>query len=59
MPTVAAINGDCLGGGCELALACTYRVAADETSISIGLPEVKLGLIPAWAAQRDCRSASD
>lgn len=46
--TVAAINGDCLGGGCELALACQWRVAADQTSISIGLPEVKLGLIPAW-----------
>lgn len=48
MPTVAAINGDCLGGGCELALACTYRVIADDGAISIGLPEVKLGLIPAW-----------
>jgi 3-hydroxyacyl-CoA dehydrogenase/enoyl-CoA hydratase/3-hydroxybutyryl-CoA epimerase len=48
MPTVAAINGDCLGGGCELALACTYRVAANDPAISIGLPEVKLGLIPAW-----------
>ena len=48
IPTVAAINGDCLGGGFELALACTYRVAADDASISIGLPEVKLGLIPAW-----------
>ncbi len=47
-PTVAAINGDCLGGGFELALACRKRVAADSTSISIGLPEVKLGLIPAW-----------
>jgi 3-hydroxyacyl-CoA dehydrogenase/enoyl-CoA hydratase/3-hydroxybutyryl-CoA epimerase len=48
MPTVAAINGDCLGGGMELALACTYRVAADDGSITAGLPEVKLGLIPAW-----------
>jgi 3-hydroxyacyl-CoA dehydrogenase/enoyl-CoA hydratase/3-hydroxybutyryl-CoA epimerase len=48
MPTIAAINGDCLGGGFELALACRYRVAADDGSISIGLPEVKLGLIPAW-----------
>src|SRR5689334_20890488 len=48
MPTVAAINADCLGGGFELALSCRYRVAADETSISIGLPETKLGLIPAW-----------
>ncbi len=48
MPTVAAINGDCMGGGYELALACTYRVASDNTSINIGLPETKLGLIPAW-----------
>ena len=48
VPTVAAINGDCLGGGFELALACRSRVAADDPSISIGLPEVKLGLIPAW-----------
>lgn len=48
MPTVAAINADCLGGGFELALACKYRVAADETNISIGLPEIKLGLVPAW-----------
>jgi 3-hydroxyacyl-CoA dehydrogenase/enoyl-CoA hydratase/3-hydroxybutyryl-CoA epimerase len=48
MPTIAAINGDCLGGGFELALACRYRVAADDGSISVGLPEVKLGLIPAW-----------
>ncbi len=46
--TVAAINGDCLGGGFELALACQHRVAVDETAISIGLPEVKIGLIPAW-----------
>ncbi|MCE9589431.1 MAG: enoyl-CoA hydratase/isomerase family protein [Planctomycetes bacterium] len=46
--TVAAINGHCLGGGFELALACTYRVAADEGTINIGLPEVKLGMIPAW-----------
>jgi 3-hydroxyacyl-CoA dehydrogenase/enoyl-CoA hydratase/3-hydroxybutyryl-CoA epimerase len=48
MPTVAAISGDCLGGGFEMALACRYRVAADDTKISIGLPETKLGLIPAW-----------
>ena len=48
MPTVAAINGDCLGGGTELALACNYRVAAADGAISIGLPETKLGLIPAW-----------
>jgi 3-hydroxyacyl-CoA dehydrogenase/enoyl-CoA hydratase/3-hydroxybutyryl-CoA epimerase len=48
MPTAAAINGDCLGGGLELALACTVRVAASDTSISIGLPETKLGILPGW-----------
>jgi len=47
-PTVAAINGDCLGGGYELALSCKARVAADEASINIGLPEVKLGILPGW-----------
>lgn len=47
-PTVAAINGDCLGGGLELALACQYRVASEEGSINIGLPEVKLGILPGW-----------
>lgn len=47
-PTVAAINGDCLGGGMELALACTWRVTADDGSISIGLPEVKIGILPGW-----------
>ncbi len=48
LPTVAAIGGDCLGGGFELALACRHRLAADDPSISIGLPEIKLGLIPGW-----------
>jgi 3-hydroxyacyl-CoA dehydrogenase / enoyl-CoA hydratase / 3-hydroxybutyryl-CoA epimerase len=48
MPTAAAINADCLGGGLELALACTMRVAVNEGSISIGLPEVKLGILPGW-----------
>ncbi len=48
MPTVAAIGGDCLGGGLELALACRVRIAADLGAIQIGAPEVKLGLIPAW-----------
>lgn len=47
-PTVAAINGDALGGGLEVALACSFRVAADDPSIKIGLPETSLGLVPGW-----------
>jgi 3-hydroxyacyl-CoA dehydrogenase / enoyl-CoA hydratase / 3-hydroxybutyryl-CoA epimerase len=45
--TVAAINGAALGGGLELALACDYRVGADAPSVSLGQPEVNLGLVPA------------
>jgi 3-hydroxyacyl-CoA dehydrogenase / enoyl-CoA hydratase / 3-hydroxybutyryl-CoA epimerase len=47
-PTVAALHGFALGGGLELALACTYRVAADDASLSLGLPEVMLGLHPGF-----------
>jgi enoyl-CoA hydratase len=47
-PTIACINGFALGGGCELALACTLRIAAD--SARLGQPEVKLGLIPGYGA---------
>jgi 3-hydroxyacyl-CoA dehydrogenase/enoyl-CoA hydratase/3-hydroxybutyryl-CoA epimerase len=46
--TVAAINGACLGGGCELALSCDWRVITDSPKSQIGLPEVKLGIFPAW-----------
>lgn len=46
--TVAMIDGYCLGGGCELALACTYRVATRRMQTKVGLPEVKLGIIPGW-----------
>lgn len=46
--TVAAINGACLGGGCELAISCDYRVMSDSPKATIGLPEVKLGIFPAW-----------
>ena len=45
-PTIAAINGFALGGGCEMTLACDFRVA--DTTTSIGLPEVKLGLMPGF-----------
>ena len=45
-PTVAAVNGFALGGGCELALACTYRIMS--TTAKIGLPETKLGIYPGW-----------
>ncbi len=45
-PVIAAINGACLGGGLEWALACDYRVASDGPKTSLGLPEVQLGLLP-------------
>ena len=47
-PTVALIEGFCMGGGTELALACDYRVMLDDSSSKIGLPEVKLGIHPAF-----------
>lgn len=48
VPTVAMIQGFCLGGGLELALACKYRIALDSEDTRIGLPEVKLGIHPGW-----------
>src|SRR5688572_5103748 len=47
-PTVAAIHGFCMGGGTEIALACRHRVASNDASTRIGLPEVKLGIYPGW-----------
>jgi 3-hydroxyacyl-CoA dehydrogenase/enoyl-CoA hydratase/3-hydroxybutyryl-CoA epimerase len=47
MPVVAMIDGFCVGGGLELALACHYRVA-EESKSRLGLPEVKLGIHPGW-----------
>jgi enoyl-CoA hydratase len=46
-PVIAAINGFALGGGCELAMACTFRIAADTARL--GQPEIALGLIPGFA----------
>jgi 3-hydroxyacyl-CoA dehydrogenase/enoyl-CoA hydratase/3-hydroxybutyryl-CoA epimerase len=48
MPTVAMINGFCLGGGMELALACDYRIATDSDDTRLGLPEILLGIHPGW-----------
>ncbi len=45
-PTVVAINGEALGGGLEICLACDYRIMADNAKIA--LPEVKLGILPGW-----------
>ncbi|HEX9706366.1 MAG TPA: 3-hydroxyacyl-CoA dehydrogenase NAD-binding domain-containing protein [Steroidobacteraceae bacterium] len=48
MPSVAAIHGFALGGGLELALACDYRVGADDGKLNMGLPEVMLGIHPGF-----------
>ncbi|MFY9396750.1 MAG: enoyl-CoA hydratase-related protein [Desulfomonilia bacterium] len=47
-PTIAAINGHALGGGCELALACHFRFMAQSERAKIGCPELNLGIIPGW-----------
>ena len=47
-PTIAFIDGVCLGGGLELVLACDYRVVTDNPKVQLGAPEVKLGIIPGW-----------
>ena len=55
-PFAAAIHGACLGGAFELALACHYRVAADDDKTRVGLPEIKVGLFPgAGGTQRVAR----
>lgn len=45
---IAAIHGSCLGGGLELALACNYRIAREDAQTKLGLPEVKLGILPGF-----------
>ena len=47
-PTVSAVSGTCLGGGTELSLASTYIVVSDREDLRIGLPEIKLGILPGW-----------
>jgi 3-hydroxyacyl-CoA dehydrogenase / enoyl-CoA hydratase / 3-hydroxybutyryl-CoA epimerase len=47
-PTVAAIHGACMGGGLELALACSHRVVSNVAKTALGLPEVKIGIIPGF-----------
>ena len=48
IPTVAAIHGAAMGGGYEIGLACDYRLATPDSVTKIGLPEVNIGLLPAW-----------
>jgi 3-hydroxyacyl-CoA dehydrogenase/enoyl-CoA hydratase/3-hydroxybutyryl-CoA epimerase len=48
MPKIVVVHGPCLGGGLEMALACDYIIARDNSSTKIGLPEIKLGVIPGW-----------
>lgn len=48
IPTLAMIDGFCMGGGLELALACDYRIASDDISTRIGFPEIMLGFNPGW-----------
>ncbi len=51
-PTLALIRGHCIGGGLELALACRYRVVIDEPATKLALPEVMLGIVPAWGGMK-------
>jgi 3-hydroxyacyl-CoA dehydrogenase / enoyl-CoA hydratase / 3-hydroxybutyryl-CoA epimerase len=51
-PTLALIEGVCLGGGMEFALACRYRVAVDTPTTRLALPEVMLGIVPGWGGMK-------
>lgn len=48
VPTVAAVHGLCVGGGVEMSLSCDYRVLSDSDRTTMSLPEVQLGILPAW-----------
>ncbi|QLY23910.1 3-hydroxyacyl-CoA dehydrogenase NAD-binding domain-containing protein [Bdellovibrio sp. KM01] len=48
MPTFASVNGACMGGGCEFIMSCDYRIASDDSSTKIGLPEIQLGILPGF-----------
>jgi len=47
-PVIAAINGFALGGGCEMSMACHFRIIADSEKVFMGQPEINLGIIPGW-----------
>ena len=49
IPTIAYINGACMGGGLELALACKYRVLSTNSKTKLAFPEIKLGIFPGFA----------
>ena len=55
-PTIAVIDGACLGGGFELALRCTYRIATENKATKIGLPEVNLGVIPGFGGTQTLKA---
>ena len=58
-PTVALIDGACMGGGLELALGCDFRLAGTHPKTEIGLPETKIGLFPGWGGtQRLARATT-
>ena len=59
-PSVAMVHGFCLGGGLELSLACTYRVARDDEGTRLGFPEVRLGIFPGYGGTvRSIRTVGD